>query len=407
MTAVHIVCASIGYAYTSPDQKSDFGSPQWANTMILCEGSVLLCTAVWRRLSHQRALHEICATISQGENKAARKLLNTVCDATVELNSDLLVAEDAPRFASMLQHGVNRSLKGMPLQNFLVDDDEHTFSDKIGSGFDDDGSMANVFNARIRDSISNVLRVEIFHVPIASIISPTSHLIGLREYADADVRLGALELQPPPRSNRRGVKGMRRRQAAVPGDSHDAPAFPGKHHGLIAPGDSHDGSTDTHSSEEGSVRSGSSLSSRVEIENAPDCDISFLFDVLSETWQIERVAGCHKIIWGSRPPMAGSRGLLHWVQPQLRESCVSWLQVTFQAVVQQYDPDPSSRSHSRHLFDQPFCFRPPLLHSTPYAFAVSMDVSLPADHKPQSTMVQMSLKDIRLIKIGKEKLAHL
>jgi hypothetical protein len=362
----------------------------------------------WRRFSDQRALHEIRATISKGENKAARKLLNTVCDATVELNSDLLVAEDAPRFASMLQHGVNRSVKGMPLQHFLVDEDEqHMFSTKICSGFDDDASMANVFNIRIRDSISNILRVEVFHVPIASSISPISHLIGLREYSDADVQLGALELQPPLRTSRKGSKGMKRRQVVVPVGYQGGPAIPKRQPQTIAPGGHNDASIHSHSSDEGSVRSGSSLSLHEDVEVALDGDISFAFDVLSDQWQIERVSGCHKIIWGNRPPMAGTRGLLKWIRPQVRESCLAWLQVTFQKMVQECNGDPSSRSHCRHLFEQPVCVRPPLLHSTPFAFAVSMELSLPADHPPESTMVQMNFKDIRLINQGTDHIAHL
>jgi len=48
-------------------------------------------------------------------------LLDLVCDVVLTLDSSLQIVEDVPRFAALLMLGSTRSLKGMPLQNFIKD----------------------------------------------------------------------------------------------------------------------------------------------------------------------------------------------------------------------------------------------------------------------------------------------
>jgi len=130
------------------------------------------------------ARNELEVTATRGETTAARRLLNTICDAIFELDAGLRIADDALQLASALQHGYDRSLRGMQAENLLVAEDRALFRERATAPVLASQSMANVMHVRMRDSLNNILKVELFHVPVAGSLTGASHLIGVREHAD-------------------------------------------------------------------------------------------------------------------------------------------------------------------------------------------------------------------------------
>ncbi|CAK0907154.1 unnamed protein product [Prorocentrum cordatum] len=212
LTALHFLCVCTGFARTEALCTEDGGSQNFRTFVItecFADSAIVFGSVVWRHFSMLRIIHEIQASISQSESQASRSLLNIICDATVELDGRLQIMDETPRLASLLQHGCDRSLRGSSMLQFILEEDQQQFTQSIRSSSDE--CMANVFHTRVRDSISNVIRMEVFHVPVTSYLKADSHLIGVREYADVIKNVGSP-------SNTGGLKGCMTEGAQTAGD---------------------------------------------------------------------------------------------------------------------------------------------------------------------------------------------
>lgn len=384
LIVIHFVCVLTGYTFTSNEGALDDADPaEHKQVFVMLEFvgdvGIVLAVLVWRRISRERALREIRASASQGENRAARKLLNTVCDATIELDGELRMVDGAPRLACLLQQGADRSLHGASPLQFVVDEDKESFREKMAAPVDGD-SMANVFNVRMRDGISNVLTVEMFHVPIANVLTGAAHLIGIKEFSDADEKPGALMPLPPQMPLQRGVRKAWKRSMRAGASS-----------GQVGEVFAHEsGEGEDTGSQPNSAGSSVSVSS-IQL---PDGDVAIWFDVLSSEWTMHRVAGCTDVLWGNIRDRRRTKGqkLLKWIKPDEREAKILWTQQACQKLMH----PPASGSEAqlpRSAQETILRFRPPLLHNTSVTMLASATLSLSPDSQ---TLVQMTLADIRL-----------
>jgi hypothetical protein len=385
LIVMHFFCVLAGYASTSSEGAlKDAGPAEHTQVVVMLEFigdvGIVLAVLVWRRISRERALREIRASASQGENRAARKLLNTVCDATIELDGDLRIVDGAPRLACLLQQGADRSLHGASPLQFVVDEDKESFGEKMAAPVDGD-SMANVFNVRMRDGISNVLTVEMFHVPIANVLTGAAHLIGIKDFSDADEKPGSLMPLPLQTPLQKGVRKAWKRSIRAGSSSGQVGEELAQE-----PGEGYDTGAESNSSPAGSSQ-------------VPDGVVAIWFDVLSSEWTLRRAAGCVDVLLGSPRDRRGTKGpkLLKWIKPDQREATISWVQQACQRLM--LPPASGSSSSGSGLVPEParadLRLRPPLLHNTSVTMLASATLSLSLSSDSQ-TLVQMTLADIRL-----------
>eukprot|EP00927_Polykrikos_kofoidii_P082521 TRINITY_DN8228_c1_g1_i2.p1 TRINITY_DN8228_c1_g1~~TRINITY_DN8228_c1_g1_i2.p1 ORF type:complete len:543 (+),score=56.25 TRINITY_DN8228_c1_g1_i2:44-1630(+) len=136
----------------------------------------------------------VCDEIEIAETKsgssAAIALLNTVCDASAQLDEHLVISENAPRLGAMLLHSSSRSLKGVPFPNLLSSQsDRETFANRTRARADvqqQENELADLFHVHIRDNTNNDVEVEVYLVSFAGYCDQAKFLVGIREQA-ADV----------------------------------------------------------------------------------------------------------------------------------------------------------------------------------------------------------------------------
>lgn len=150
---------------------------------------LILVTVAWERLEHRQIRIEIENAATQSEARASRRLLNTICDATFELDSNLCITSEAAQLAGMLQLGCHRRLRGIMVESLVLQQDRERLRERITVPVPDHQEMANVFHIRLCDSLSTVVNVEVFHVPVynpwaVNVPEATCHLVGVREFVD-------------------------------------------------------------------------------------------------------------------------------------------------------------------------------------------------------------------------------
>eukprot|EP00927_Polykrikos_kofoidii_P062806 TRINITY_DN5760_c0_g1_i11.p1 TRINITY_DN5760_c0_g1~~TRINITY_DN5760_c0_g1_i11.p1 ORF type:complete len:643 (-),score=81.00 TRINITY_DN5760_c0_g1_i11:48-1976(-) len=136
-------------------------------------------------------VRSIWSDIENAETKsgssAAVALLNTVCDASTELDECLVISDDGARLAAMLLHTSGRSLKGVEFLKLLSsDEDRDTFVRRARARADsqnDKNMLADLFHLHIQDNTNNRIEVEVFLVSFASYFKRTKFLVGIREQA--------------------------------------------------------------------------------------------------------------------------------------------------------------------------------------------------------------------------------
>eukprot|EP00927_Polykrikos_kofoidii_P082520 TRINITY_DN8228_c1_g1_i1.p1 TRINITY_DN8228_c1_g1~~TRINITY_DN8228_c1_g1_i1.p1 ORF type:complete len:631 (+),score=66.96 TRINITY_DN8228_c1_g1_i1:58-1950(+) len=133
----------------------------------------------------------ICDELEKEETKsgsnAAVALLNTVCDASAQLDDDLVISEDASRLGAMLLHSSNRSLKGVPFSKLLSSDiDRERFASRARARANvqqQENALADLFHVHVRDNTNNDVEVEVYLVSFTSYCDRTKFLVGIREQA--------------------------------------------------------------------------------------------------------------------------------------------------------------------------------------------------------------------------------
>lgn len=178
----------------------------------------LLITTLALRLFQQcmvaRCTLEIESKLARSQGIAVRSLLNLMCDAVVELDSDLIITEDVPKLSGLLMDMSRRNLKGLTLKQWMPPEDQDVFDLHLRGGCvsemaahtedakdtdvsaDVDGAeapgskapgrdqpRAGLFHLKMQaDGEKKQLDVEIFHVCFNFLDKPR-HFIGIREDA--------------------------------------------------------------------------------------------------------------------------------------------------------------------------------------------------------------------------------
>eukprot|EP00443_Scrippsiella_acuminata_P127236 CAMPEP_0115592718 /NCGR_PEP_ID=MMETSP0272-20121206/10929_1 /TAXON_ID=71861 /ORGANISM="Scrippsiella trochoidea, Strain CCMP3099" /LENGTH=343 /DNA_ID=CAMNT_0003027963 /DNA_START=406 /DNA_END=1434 /DNA_ORIENTATION=+ len=112
------------------------------------------------------------------EQVATTDLLTLVCDAVVELDDELKIAEHTPKLALNLQHF-------MPIEEDRKRFEAHLSDhETIGEPEPSFSSRSGALHATMRDSMSGRLQVEMFFVRFHSISGRRQYLVGIREFMD-------------------------------------------------------------------------------------------------------------------------------------------------------------------------------------------------------------------------------
>lgn len=128
---------------------------------------------------------ELEAVVSSNEHLAVRSLLDTMCDAVVELDSSFSLVVHSPALSTMLMHGEGMSLQGMQFQRFMQSEQDRVQFENVLHASQSSGTRATtVCHSSLRDSMGNMLPIEIFHVPLVIHGHHFTHLIGIRENSD-------------------------------------------------------------------------------------------------------------------------------------------------------------------------------------------------------------------------------
>jgi len=164
------------------------------------------------RLEAQRAkLH--------GERSGFRDLMEMVCDVVITLDDKLRLMESASRLSAMVNFRGESSLLGASLQDFMPDEaDRQGFeacvSATSGASGDADSTKPRMLHVKLRDSLGNLMQVELFCATIQTILG-TSHMVGIREFSDGVP--GLAECRPvEPCSNARSRTSPRARTSRTP-----------------------------------------------------------------------------------------------------------------------------------------------------------------------------------------------
>ena len=148
------------------------------------------------RLLHQKVRHDMIHRSAISQLGAASALLRLLCDAIVELDSNLRITDDSPQLAAMLLRDGPGSVKGMTFTDLMPTVPEAARANEIlsfnsaktqVSVVSDDSRasiLANVFHTRLVDSCSSKFRTEVFQVAYSQADGEVHHLIGLRDFTD-------------------------------------------------------------------------------------------------------------------------------------------------------------------------------------------------------------------------------
>lgn len=128
---------------------------------------------------------EVLIHLGRCQLSGVSSLLDLMCDAVVDLDQDFRMKEHVPKMAHMLMHGSGRQLRGAKFLDFIGDDEDRTSATAaLQQSRQHFGRAAGMFKARLRDSMGNLVRVLLYHVPYTSVGGDTHYLVGFREEPD-------------------------------------------------------------------------------------------------------------------------------------------------------------------------------------------------------------------------------
>ncbi|CAE6947201.1 unnamed protein product [Symbiodinium sp. CCMP2592] len=132
----------------------------------------------------RRTEHDLLYSKMATNFKAASSLLALTCDAVVELDGNLRVAQDSAALAAMLLRAGSK-LAGRDFRDFVQKSDADEALELLKRF---DGSLPDVntqaFHTRLQDSDCNKIPTEVFQVAYRTSRGEARHLIGLRDVTD-------------------------------------------------------------------------------------------------------------------------------------------------------------------------------------------------------------------------------
>eukprot|EP00429_Kryptoperidinium_foliaceum_P059519 CAMPEP_0176088388 /NCGR_PEP_ID=MMETSP0120_2-20121206/44256_1 /TAXON_ID=160619 /ORGANISM="Kryptoperidinium foliaceum, Strain CCMP 1326" /LENGTH=538 /DNA_ID=CAMNT_0017422245 /DNA_START=48 /DNA_END=1660 /DNA_ORIENTATION=- len=144
----------------------------------------------------------------QGENSAAQRLLALMCHVVVELDQELCLTDNVPKFSAMFTMSTRRDLRGRKLQDFLsADEERERFAALLeGASLASDDPRASCATgamlAAMRAGGDTKVQVELFFVRYEHFDGSPRFLVGIHEVADqpiSDLRhFRSAPRRPPP-----------------------------------------------------------------------------------------------------------------------------------------------------------------------------------------------------------------
>eukprot|EP00928_Gymnodinium_smaydae_P021909 TRINITY_DN18584_c0_g2_i1.p1 TRINITY_DN18584_c0_g2~~TRINITY_DN18584_c0_g2_i1.p1 ORF type:complete len:530 (-),score=64.95 TRINITY_DN18584_c0_g2_i1:79-1668(-) len=150
---------------------------------------VMMLSEVIRTATCAEIFQRVTATAGSIEKSAVRTLLENMCDVILPLEPSLTLSEDVPQFKGMLMLEPNQSVRGVPLERYMVsDDDKERFQHQLTTSRPSSvcpESVVRCFNVALRDSDGNSISVEFFSVVFESLNKETHYILGIRELSDS------------------------------------------------------------------------------------------------------------------------------------------------------------------------------------------------------------------------------
>jgi len=105
----------------------------------------------------------------------------------VEIDSTLRIANLTSKFAALMMSGPDQPSKGRHLRHFMASDEDLALVEEClqsSSNVEGGVPLAGVVHAKMRDSIGNILDMEIFHASFEGLDGRPCHVAGIREFAE-------------------------------------------------------------------------------------------------------------------------------------------------------------------------------------------------------------------------------
>lgn len=129
------------------------------------------------------ARREVEASVLRDESSGLWNLLDLVCDVVVTLDERLAIIGESARFAALVMMQ-GRGLEGTRLQDLMPSpEDQEAFHRCVHADAEDDG-RPRMLHVRLRDSLGNLLPVEVFCVPFQTPVRKGCY-VGVREFSDS------------------------------------------------------------------------------------------------------------------------------------------------------------------------------------------------------------------------------
>jgi len=195
----NVSCSLVFVITFQPQEGSDDGF-----NVAMFEFSLCVCYIAFgigaRRHWHHEVSKEINDKTFRDESCAVKTLLDATCDLVIEIDAELRIASGTSKFNALMMTGPDQSSKGRDLRHFMASDEDwkQVVSGLLSSPSDPQASVvmpfAGAVHAKMRDSIGNVLDMEIFHASFKGLDGRLRHVAGMREFAET--RLAPLRSEP-------------------------------------------------------------------------------------------------------------------------------------------------------------------------------------------------------------------
>mmetsp|Transcript_174435 Transcript_174435/g.553668 ORF Transcript_174435/g.553668 Transcript_174435/m.553668 type:complete len:584 (-) Transcript_174435:134-1885(-) len=194
------VFITLGYLFSQLAHQGQIDQ-SWVSTEAAILTGTLMVTQFSNQCLHDYVSSMIAIRTLTVEKTAMTSLLNIVCDAVVELDADLKIVEESPRFAALLALDLPSSVRSKTLQDFMPEEEKDKFRAQMMAVLTVAAdSQAGALHSTLRDGRGIPLRTELFYVVSQSIDLGIRYLVGVREFGDqSDVELMRL---PPPASSK-------------------------------------------------------------------------------------------------------------------------------------------------------------------------------------------------------------
>lgn len=149
--------------------------------------AILLLCAYAARVAEANIRRDVEASVLRGESAGLCSLLDMVCDVVISLDRDLKIVDTARRFAAMVTLQ-GASVEGSRLQDFMPAAEDRQVFEKHAHAHAEgsvDGSGApRAMQVKLRDSLGNLIRVELFCVAFQSPVR-RSFFVGIKEMSES------------------------------------------------------------------------------------------------------------------------------------------------------------------------------------------------------------------------------